>query len=129
MGVGKTHAHTDLNPSAARFVKKHVYELTDLPEPGEKWTSRAVPYGPQRILRFRNEGIIIRIYNGERSDDGRKYYRTKPEGYEAVQTFLEQVEKSDGFLPCGHDAFENLGDRLECNRCGEVHDKEVVRNG
>jgi hypothetical protein len=126
MSVDRQKRHTDLDSSSAQWVQTHIYHLADIPEPGDEWTGQDVPYSPQELLKMRTMGVIKRIYNGER-DDGYRYYKTQPEGFEAVKIFLKQAEQSEGFLPCGHDGFRNQGDTLECKRCGAEHDKEAVR--
>lgn len=136
-----------LNSSTMNWVRKNYHELRHLPEPGELWTGSDVPYGPNRLVKFRIEGIIKREKNGQRDERYNHYYETSRVGYEVIQDYLESYDHSDRLLPCSNPecpgkGFTNLGDEwaddrpltfesgaglLECKDCGEIHSKEEVR--
>lgn len=123
--------HTDLDSGTALWVSHNIHKLEEIPEPGREWTSDEPGFDHSLVTKLLHEGLIERV-SGKGSAGGRRYYRTKPEAYEAVQTFAEDSDKSDRLLPCPDPdcpakGFVTTSEGLECKYCGEIHDKEVIR--
>jgi len=120
----EVNGYTNLEPSTALWVSKNVYRIKDLPEPGQTWSKEDRDYPRPLMNKLLHEGLIERLDGGP--SGGLREYRTKPDAYDAVQTFWESYVETDKLLPCNHSGFINRGDTLECKRCGAVHDKEDI---
>ncbi|ELY81067.1 hypothetical protein C488_02016 [Natrinema pellirubrum DSM 15624] len=122
---------TKLETSSANWVRNHMYELSGIPEPGREWTSSETGIDDRIVTSLLKRGLVERVA-GKRDDSDRRYYRTQPKLYDAVQTFRETSTRTDRLLPCDDrecpgSGFRNLGDgRLECSHCGQVHDKGAI---
>ncbi len=130
VGTRETQTHTDLDSGAALWVKNNVHRIKDLPRPGVKWKSDVPGFSGSLVRKLLIEDLIERVPGGVPGE--KRFYRTKPEAYEAVQVFKEKSEESDRLLPCDDEScpgkgFVTTSEGLECKYCGEVHDKEVIR--
>lgn len=124
---------TKLETSTANWVGNRLYELSEIPEPGQEWTSSEADLDDRILTSLMRRGLVTRV-RGKRDKGDRRYYKTKPKLYDAIQTYKEQHNETDRLLPCDDPAcpgsgFRNIGDgQLECRHCGQVHDRDDVRS-
>jgi len=115
---------------AANWLMQNTHALKDLPEPGKEWKSKNQPEHIQdRIIKLSAKDIIHRVRRCSATDE--TIFETNREAYNALQKYIERKEndESEGFLPCGHNGFENLGDDLyQCKRdtCEQIHTKAAI---
>ncbi len=112
---------------ALRFIDANWHDLRSLPEPTETFRhSDLDPDAQQHFKKLVARGILVSEENRTAGTRKAAIWSTNERCYERLQKRLDEEE--DGFLPCGHDPFKNLGDGLlKCKRCGKEHDKEAVR--
>ena len=110
------------------WIKANFRHIRGLPEPGVNFYAEELPEKTkEELLCLSSHDIINRVdmaNNGE--NNGKTVYQSNPVYYDFIQDVIEQREKSDGILPCGHNGFVNVGHGLKCKDCNIVHDKEDV---
>lgn len=82
------------------------------------------------LRRLEERGIVadageVKHIYGDRNYSMIQRWSTTDKGFLAIQELLGGF--SNGALPCGHNAFVNLGTVLECKVCGRRHLAEEVR--
>lgn len=117
-----------LESSDAQWLLDKRVMFSELPEPGVEWVVRDFDFHRSKLWPLRTRGIIRKTGKTKRGTTQVNTYTTTKKGYETLSRFLEQDQKSDGLLPCGHNSFINHGDTLKCKRCGATHDKSEVRS-
>ena len=110
---------TQLDSTASQFVKKHRVQLQQIPEPGVEWKIDDVDIHHSRIRELREFGVV-RVVRREydKGDWSKNVYATTDKGYDAIQKWAEKDERTDGFLPCGHDGFRSTEETVICLRSG-----------
>ena len=119
-----------LTSDQMNYIMRNPLPLEKLPHPDETWKAEDLP-DPLRsnICPMTQSSVIRKVTKDDSSGDYKVIWRTDRRSYEVIQDRAAQSD--DGFLPCGHGGFTNIGNgKLQCKRdwCGEVFDKSEVAN-
>jgi len=120
---------SNLGMGASMWLRNNAIKLQGLPEPNQEWERRDVNEHIQDVIVALSRNGIIKKQRSA-YEFGRGYYyiwSTNPQAYKMLTEQWQQDQ--DGFLPCGHHGFTNLGDVIKCKRdtCGMEFSKERVR--
>ena len=115
------------------WIKRHLRQLQDLPEPGETWRGRnRSEWVANRLDKLHQVGIIRSVGMEVDGKSRRNIWETTPGAYEKLQSFLSEDDRGRS-LPCGHAVrFESVGGGIECKTCGDFHttaDVAYLRGG
>lgn len=120
--------HGEVPSGVSDWIKHNRYALEELPEPGSEWkTSDANEFIKDRIRPLSTNGIVKRVDKDPLDDC--TVFETNPGPYNRLQRYLEE-DITDGYLPCGHDGFSNLGNNeYQCTTdpCSKVWTREEIK--
>jgi hypothetical protein len=126
MSQSKPVDNTSVGLGTTQWLQNNKYALQSLPEPGKEWLSMNQPEEIQnRIQQLSNNDVIHRK---RMTSADKTVFVTNPRAYKKLQEYINNTN-TDGYLPCGHDGFKNLGNgTYECLRdvCGQVWTRKDI---
>lgn len=126
--VQENRRHGKVTSGTSDWIKQNRFALEELPEPGVRWKSDDTNEYIKDRIRILTSNDIIRRVDKDPEDDC-TIFKTNPGPYKRLHRYLEE-NITDGYLPCGHDGFTNLGDNeylCTTDPCSKVWTREEIK--